>query len=180
MKNLLYPLTLISVLTAGSVYAAEGEWKAEAKDAWLDGKAETTILLNQHLNSFDINTDVENGVVHLTGEVNSEVEKSLAGELVKNLDGVRTVNNKLTVLETEKQSQELVDELTDAKVETVVKTKLLFHPDVSGANIEVETENRVVTLTGTVDSKEEQALAVELAQSTEDIAAIVNDLDITQ
>ncbi|WP_299263745.1 BON domain-containing protein [uncultured Psychrosphaera sp.] len=179
MKNLLYPLTLISVLTAGSAYAGD-EWKPEIQDAWLDGKAETTILLNKHLNSFDINTDVKNGVVYLTGEVNSQIEKSLAGELITNLDGVKTVENKLVILPESTQSQEVIDKLTDAKVETVVKTKLLMHPDVSGTNIEVETENKVVTLTGHVDSEEEKELAAEVVKGTEDIESIVNNLSVTQ
>ena len=37
------------------------DWKDGAKDAWIDGKAETTLLLNTNLNSFDIITDVKDG-----------------------------------------------------------------------------------------------------------------------
>ena len=36
-----------------------------------------TVLLNGNLNNFDINTDVKNGKVMLTGKVDSEVDKEL-------------------------------------------------------------------------------------------------------
>ena len=78
--------------------AQANSWENESKDAWIDGKAETVLLMNTDLNNFDINTDVTNGKVVLTGKVDSEVEKELAEELVLSLDGVMDVENSLTVV----------------------------------------------------------------------------------
>ena len=75
MKNSIRSLVALTLLTVGSSAAyAENTWKDTSKDAWLDGKAESTLLFNTNLNSFDINTDVKNGVVILTGKVESGVD----------------------------------------------------------------------------------------------------------
>merc|ERR1712065_103534 len=100
MNRTFNTLALVTVLstTALSVNAKDNQWEKEASDAWIDGKAEATLLFNTQLNSFDINTDVDKGVVTLTGKVNHDVDKKLAQELVIGIDGVKEVENRLTVL----------------------------------------------------------------------------------
>ncbi|WP_289031508.1 BON domain-containing protein [uncultured Paraglaciecola sp.] len=88
--------TAISTTSLG--VSAENTWKEGAKDAWIDGKAESALLFNTNLNSFDINTDVKDGVVILTGKVDSSVDKALAEELDNSIDGVETVDNKPTIV----------------------------------------------------------------------------------
>ncbi len=66
--------TLLSMIVATSLTTAayagdmnnDNKWEKGAKDAWIDGKAEATLLFNGNLDSFDINTDVKNGNVILT------------------------------------------------------------------------------------------------------------------
>lgn len=124
MNNIAAKIVLTSVLaTSSTAVLASDKWEKESMDAWLDGKAETTLLLNSNLNSFDINTDVENQVVTLTGSVNNDLEKSLAEELVSGLDGVKKVNNELTVVSENKQDSDsdAFAALTDSKITTIVK-----------------------------------------------------------
>ena len=84
MKN--SKLKILTITTAlllgGNAMATENTWKEKSKDAWIDGKVETTILFNTELNNFDINTDVKDGNVILTGKVENSVDKKLAEELV--------------------------------------------------------------------------------------------------
>ena len=75
----------------------ENNWQGEARDAWIDGKIEASLLINTALNSFDINTDVDEGRVTLTGDVNSETERMLAEEITRNIEGVVSIDNQLTV-----------------------------------------------------------------------------------
>ncbi|WP_438862862.1 BON domain-containing protein [Neptunicella sp.] len=178
--------SLISIVIAvvlGSVAlsaSADNQWKDTAKDAWLDGKAETTLLLNGNLNSFTIDTDVKNGVVTLTGKVESEVDKALASELVASLDGVTDVDNQLTVNDSKNQEKDgkMMKKLNDSKVETVVKTRLLFESEVSGLDIEVEVKDGVVTLTGKVNSDAERDLAGAIAKNTNDVTKVNNKLTV--
>ena len=174
-------LTMMMALALTTTAAAANDWKDGAKDAWIDGKAETTLLLNGNLNSFDINTDVENGMVTLTGKVTSDVDKALAEELIENLDGVTKVDNQLTVMATDKQGGANDNSgLKDAKIATVVKTRLLFEAEVSGSAIDVDAKNGVVTLQGEVESDAEKDLAIAIAKNTNDVSRVIDKLQVAQ
>ncbi|EGQ7958848.1 BON domain-containing protein [Vibrio parahaemolyticus] len=183
MNNIAAKIVLTSVLaTSSTAVLASDKWEKESMDAWLDGKAETTLLLNSNLNSFDINTDVENQVVTLTGSVNNDLEKSLAEELVSGLDGVKKVNNELTVVSENKQDadSDAFAALTDSKITTIVKTRLLMDTSVSGTDIDVTTENKTVTLTGNVNSDAEHDLALSIANNTNDVNKVVDKIEVVQ
>lgn len=186
--SLLVAGTLTTSAFAGSMDTAN-KWEEGAKDAWIDGKAEATLLFNGNLNSFDINTDVQNGKVILTGKVDNSVDKKLAEELVANIDGVTDVDNQLTVVEehdSEAMDGDDIDmdsatgKLTDAKIATVIKTRLLMDSDISGFDIDVDVEQGNVTLTGTVDSDAERDLAVEIAKNATDVTDVEDNLKVVQ
>ncbi|AQQ00145.1 BON domain-containing protein [Pseudoalteromonas sp. SG45-5] len=179
--------SIIAALVLGStaMSAQANSWENESKDAWIDGKAETVLLMNTNLNNFDINTDVKNGKVVLTGKVDSEVEKELAEELVLSLDGVSGVDNSLTVVKnmdakhTDKNMMNDDDnDLTDAKITTVITTRFLFDSEVGGTDIDVDTDNGIVTLNGSVESEAEKQLAVKIAKNAEDVRDVVDELTI--
>ncbi len=173
--------TVIATTLAGLTFSAsaQNDWKDTANDAWIDGKAETTLILNTNLNNFDIDTDVKDGVVTLSGNVDSQVDKALAGELVSSLDGVSDVNNELKVVTQEKDTDsEMLSKLTDSKVETVVKTRLLMESEVSGMDVNVEVEKGKVTLTGEVGSDAEKDLAGAIAKNTSDVRKVINNLTV--
>ena len=192
--------TLLSILVATSMTTAafagdmetDNKWEKGAKDAWIDGKAEATLLVNGNLDSFDINTDVNNGNVVLTGKVDHSVDKKLAEELVSNIDGVMSVDNQLSVIEkkdmdevssnmsddAESDYDEQTGTLTDAKIATVIKTRLLMDSDISGFDIDVDVEAGNVTLTGNVDSDAERQLAVEIAKNASDVKNVEDNLQV--
>ncbi len=181
MKRTTLSVIIASAISMASFNAsANNDWKDTAKDAWIDGKAESTLLFNTNLNSFDINTDVKNGKVILTGKVDTSVDKALAEELVSSLEGVTEVDNNLTIVnkKTMSKDDEVMQQLKDSKVETVVKTRLLFESEVSGMDIEVEVDEGVVTLKGKVDSDSERQLAQAIAENTEDVTEVVNNLEL--
>lgn len=179
MKHTTLAMMVTLALTTTAV--AANDWKDTTKDAWIDGKAETTLLLNGNLNSFKINTDVKDGVVTLTGSVESKVDKALAEELIENLDGVSRVDNKLTVMNANAADKDSSGSaFKDAKIATVVKTRLLFESEVSGTSIDVDAKDGVVTLKGEVDSDAERDLAVAIAKNTHDVSRVVNKLDVVK
>ncbi|GAA65442.1 hypothetical protein P20311_3252 [Pseudoalteromonas sp. BSi20311] len=197
MKTFNKSMIAALVLGTTAMGAQASSWENESKDAWIDGKAETVLLMNTNLNNFDINTDVKNGKVMLTGKVNSEVDKELAEELVLSLDGVTEVENDLTVIEL-KDAKDLTtvdqmnakhhdstmmdsdteSDLTDAKITTVITTRYLFDSEVGGTDIDVDTDNGVVTLRGTVESDAEKKLAMEIANNAEDVRKVVDELTV--
>ena len=185
MKTFNKSIIAALVLGTTAMGAQANSWENESKDAWIDGKAETVLLMNTNLNNFDINTDVKNGKVVLTGKVDSDLNKELAEELVLSLDGVSDVDNSLTVvksMDTKDKSSDTMDDddndLTDAKITTVITTRFLFDSEVGGTDIDVDTDNGIVTLNGSVESEAEKQLAIEIAKNAEDVRDVVDELTI--
>ncbi|HUF72372.1 MAG TPA: BON domain-containing protein [Gammaproteobacteria bacterium] len=172
------------LLLSGAAYA--DSFEGASKDAWLTGKVETVFLLNRHLNNFEINTDVEDGIVHLTGTVESDVESDLAFQLAKGVDGVVEVRNDLVVdADFEPSERESVAEgdsrsfgawVDDATTTAAVKAKLIGNGNIEGLKIDVDTRSDVVTLSGRVDTDEQKSLAEEIALNTGDVGDVRNNL----
>jgi osmotically-inducible protein OsmY len=158
------------------------------KDAWIDGRLEATFLFNEHLNSFDIATDVNNGVVRLDGAVESEVERDLAGQIARSIDGVRGVENELTVnasgvrqarnSDAGREAQGFRQAVLDATLTARIKSKLLANGNVSGLAVDVDSRGGGVTLSGVVASEEEKELIASIAINTEGATSVNNRLTV--
>jgi osmotically-inducible protein OsmY len=59
-----------------------------------------------------------------------------------------------------------------------MKTRLLADPDVAGLKIDVDTTDKVVTLTGTVASAAQKTEAGSIARDTTGVARVVNNLKV--
>ena len=68
--------------------------------------------------------------------------------------------------------------IDDATITTRVKTSLLNDPDVGGLRIDVDTFRGVVTLSGRVRSKDEEAKAVALARKIGGVEDVKSTLQV--
>ena len=68
--------------------------------------------------------------------------------------------------------------IDDATITTRVKTSLLNDPDVGGMRIDVDTFKGVVTLSGRVKTREEEAKAVALARKISGVTEVKSTLQI--
>nr|WP_286235957.1 BON domain-containing protein [Thalassotalea sediminis] len=185
MKYLSSALLIATTLTLAPVNANENEWTKEAKDAWIDGKAEAVLLFNGNLDSFDINTDVHKSTVTLTGQVTSDVDRKLAEELVLGVEGVSAVDNQLTVLKEKdststisKQTDQAMSTMVDTKIAVVLKSRYLLDTDIDGTNINVDVNDGRVSLTGEVGSKSEKTLVIQMAKNLDDVVSVSEELSI--
>ena len=67
---------------------------------------------------------------------------------------------------------------TDAAVTSSVKAKLVADDLVKARPIDVETKDRVVTLSGTVESQAEENQALRLARDTTGVSDVVDKIDV--
>ncbi|HEV8611441.1 MAG TPA: BON domain-containing protein [Thermoanaerobaculia bacterium] len=67
---------------------------------------------------------------------------------------------------------------TDAGITTKVKSKLAADDTVKAYQIDVDTKDKVVTLSGNVDSQAAKDQAVALARSTEGVADVVDNITV--
>lgn len=68
---------------------------------------------------------------------------------------------------------------TDAGVTTAVKTKLAADDAVKAYQIDVDTDRKVVTLTGTVDTAMAKSRAVELARNTDGVTSVTDNIVVS-
>src|SRR5688572_10608019 len=181
MKNYVVATGLLASSFVG-MQALGAEREGAAKDAYIDGKLEAVYALNRHLSAFAIDTEVDKGIVHLTGKVQADIDRDLAGELAKNVEGVVEVNNDLTIVTdarvtpAEGADRSFGAWIDDATTTASVKSKLMGNPNTKGMKIDVDTRGDVVTLSGQAASAEEKALAEEMARSTGDVKDVRNQL----
>jgi osmotically-inducible protein OsmY len=157
----------------------------DASDALLEGKLDTIYLFNRHLNNFTINPEVSGSTVVLTGKVESQVDKELAEQIAKGVDGVAEVTNRLLVVPTDEartnesdSGRTFYDKVEDATLTAEVKTKLLANGETSGLSIDVDTVAREVTLTGTVESAAEKDLAEEITKQVDGVQDVSNEIQV--
>jgi hyperosmotically inducible protein len=70
--------------------------------------------------------------------------------------------------------------LDDATLTTKVKTALLADSQVKGTQINVDSNNGIVTLSGSVATKSEKMRAEQLAQNVDGVKAVTNNLTAPQ
>ena len=160
------------------------DWQGKTNDAWLDGKIETALMLNSELNNFTIDTQVDRSKVTLTGTVNSEIEKDLAGEIAENVDGVKSVDNKLIIdknytSKSEDTSRKFSSTWYDLTTTAGINMKYAANDDIAATDIDVDTKNGVVVLTGTVKSDTARDLAIEIAKGFDHVEDVEDNLTVT-
>lgn len=185
LKNL-----ALATATAGLIglapfaaYAAEGDASRELSEARQEGSIWTAFALNRHLNPFTIDVDVENGSAKLTGKVETDVERDLAEQIALGIEGVKKVDNQLTLdpaFEAKASAEpNLSQRFDDATLVATVKSKLLWNSNTEGLDINVNAANGKVSLTGNAQSAEAKELAGRLAANTDGVREVNNQLSIS-
>lgn len=155
------------------------EFYDTAADLRMHAVLEAKLAASDQLSALMINTDVQDGIVSLRGDVETESQRALAEELALTVSGVRGVENELNVTHGEPTvTEQVASAATDAAITTSVKTRLLVSDHTSGLEIDVDTEEEVVTLTGEVDSETERELAGLIALNTSGVNNVINRLTV--
>jgi hyperosmotically inducible protein len=145
----------------------------------------------------DVSGDVDKNAVTLSGTVPTEALRSRAVELAKSGRPNLLVTDKIDVKPVEversaytedmareardkaKASGESVgDSLDDAWIHTKIRTKLVGQGELPGGSVNVDVKNNVVTLRGSVESKEQRAKVEEVAKSVDGVKSVKNMLVI--
>lgn len=184
MKTTALASALLLVLSAGVANAADKTLEQSVTEARLEGQIGTAILLNRHLNPFEISVDVEGDTAILTGEVDESIDKELAERVALNAKGIKRVDNRITmdgeavrrVRNTEDNDRDFDEAIEDASVTAAVKSRLLWNDTTDGLDIGVDTMAGRVTLTGNATTQAEKNLATRLAHRTDGVRSVENKI----
>lgn len=67
---------------------------------------------------------------------------------------------------------------SDAGITTAVKSKLAADDTVKAYEVDVDTQNRVVTLSGDVDTEAQRAHAIMIARNTDGVTDVIDQLRV--
>ncbi len=128
----------------------------ESGDDTIGDRVRLQLSENPIVDRFDIAVSVQNGVVSLNGVVDHPIEQQTAEEVVGRVPGVVKVTNRLEV-----NAAQLGR--SDEELQSSIRDQLWWSPFVDEDQVHVEVRQRVVTLTGTVDTLWEKKWAEENA-----------------
>ena len=141
-------------------------------------KVKTAIGLSKRLAPFEINVATSDGTATLTGQVPSEDIKSLAAEIARDTAGVKDVKNDISVDPAAKPSSESVH-VEDLEIRVAILEALARSKELGGKNVDVKVENRMVTLTGSVETPTQKNGTEQIARAVDGVAGVTNNLTVT-
>jgi osmotically-inducible protein OsmY len=147
-------------------------------DAWVATKVRTKLLLSGDVSIVDTDVKVNNGVVTLTGTANNIAQKELSEAYVAEVEGVKSVDNQLTVPQTPVEERTFSDRIDDASITAQVKYALLTHESTSAMKTNVTTKDGVVVIEGKATSDAERALVTHLASKVRGVKSVKNDMTV--
>lgn len=151
-------------------------------DTGITTNVKAKFLADDVVKSSQLEVATKNGVVTLTGNVDSEAAKNKALEIAGATTGVRRVVDMISAREASgggdapEPGRTVGEVVTDAGITMSVKGQLLDDPLVKGLRIDVDTRDGVVFLTGSVGSDAEKQKAIQLAKETKGVRDVQANL----
>ena len=203
MKTLIWSLGVASMVFAGPGAAGAATTRAIPSDTQLKSRIEHRFAADAMLKREHIDVDVNHHVVTLSGHVNSRSDERRAERLARTR-GIIRVDDRLSVdtrgtsgvihrtergvtgttgtlaSKTERGLSKSGEVISDGWITGHVKTRFIGEDSLKGSHINVDTNEHVVTLKGTVPSAAGRTRAVELARSTDGVHGVVDDLVIAR
>jgi len=150
-------------------------------DSLLTARIQSQYFLHPDIRSSAIDVTAANGIVMLSGAVDSDPIRQTAVHIARHTDGVTDVIDWLEVRGTDVgPAARFEDWMTDRAITTRVQAKFFLDREVKGRAINVDTSAGVVTLDGSVGSPAERRHAVALARSVYGVREVIDELTIEQ
>lgn len=125
------------------------------------------------LNANEIGVAVKNGIVTLSGVVDSYPKKIKAERITRDVKGVRGIAEEITV------SLDHKNKKTDTEIAQAVLHELEWHSNLNPDKIKVFVEDGNVTLEGQVDWDFQRKTAVKAIWNTKGVCGINNKITVT-
>tara|TARA_B100002019_G_scaffold291699_1_gene312637 strand:- start:2040 stop:2630 length:591 start_codon:yes stop_codon:yes gene_type:complete len=163
--------TAVKVVTVNQEDRSIGEFVDDAiiktviKNAYFDQ--------NENL-FFNIDVEVSQARVLLTGTVESIDLKIEATRIAWGVNGVGTVINEIQI----SNSDNILNYADDLVISTKVKGKLILEDNVNSLNYNIETVNKLVYIIGIATSESEKNLVINIAQNVYGVEEVIDYISI--
>ena len=148
-------------------------------DAWLRDKVKATLFFHRNVSADTTAVEVRDGIVTLRGDATSQAQKELTTEYTKDVEGVKDVNNYMTVSNSpETAIARVVGKIDDASITAQIKMALLFHRSTSALSTKIETNDGAVTMNGNARNAAEKDLVTKLVNDINGVKSVNNRMII--
>jgi len=161
-------LGLLALLGCSSSMVPQG---TQHTDSGITSVVQASLESNDKVKARQVDVQTREGVVYLTGVVDTESARQEAARVAWRTEGVTGVVNGLTV--GERTVGSWVDDVT---ISSKVKSKLIANSEVKAGDIDVSCSQGVVTLIGRVSSENIKSTAERVARGTAGVKDVHNEL----
>ena len=184
--SVLLPVTLAAALAlvlggcskaneAGASVAPKTSIGTQIDDSVLTTKVKSGLLADPDVKSLDIKAETRKGEVQLSGFVDNQAQIDRAVAVVRAIEGVTGVDNKIAIKGTATSIGNKVD---DGIVTTRVKAALIADERIKSTDIAVLTRKGEVQLSGFVDNMGQMDRAVLVVRSIDGVLQVNNEMSL--
>ena len=123
---------------------------------------------------FNIDVEVSQGRVLLTGTIENIDLKIEATRIAWGVKGVQTVINEIQI----SNSDNIINFADDLVISTKVKGKLILNENVNSLNYSIETVNKLVYIIGIAGSEDERDLVINIAREVYGVEEVIDYISI--
>jgi len=206
MKAILSVLLLIFISAMAFVACDSGIDRDTGQTAMTDSQLKDAIKSKIDSDAqlsaagLSISADADRNEATLSGTVESQDMRTKAVQLAKSANSGLVVTDKIDVEpmndrevaredyteemarkqreEADRRGDTIGDSIDDAWIHTKIVAKLIGNADTPQRKINVDVNNNVVTLRGTVDNAAEKAEAEQVAKNTDGVRQVINQLKV--
>jgi hyperosmotically inducible protein len=146
-------------------------------DATVTSKVKADLIEDPLTKARDISVTTDQGIVQLSGFVDSKEQRDEAVRIATAVSGVRSVQDDLHV---KGDGNVVATGKEDDVITRSVKDALDANPATNTHEIKVRTSDGVVELSGFIDSNDQRDLAAHIAESVEGVRTVYNGLQLKQ
>lgn len=152
----------------------------QSKTAHPDEKSAVTNSLNSsNLKDVSVSQDQEKGVMTLTGNVDTDDQKSQAAALAKQAAPDYTIADEIGVRPPGAESQaKAVDSNLDNAIEDNYKASIKAHKNLDDQSIDYSAKNGTLMLKGSVKTAAQKREAEKLAKDVPNVQQVVNEIEV--
>lgn len=141
-------------------------------DEGIAGRVAQILQWNGTLRNTDIQAEVSNGYVTLSGEVDWTYQKQVAASRIEELQGVAGIFNQIKV-------RQKAAPVGARDVQKQITSALHRHANVEASNIRVSVADGKVTIDGSIDAYFERELIEDAVWATAGVKQVVDNLTVS-
>jgi osmotically-inducible protein OsmY len=139
-------------------------------DSWITAKTKLALIADSRTSGFETDVDTKDGMVTLSGKVDTSEARTAAEDVTRKVEGVKNVNNQLQVVPEAKRKEV---NATDDKITDSIEAVVEKDPAIQALSLTASSNAGVVTIDGTVDTQDQLLKYAQAVRSVPGVKAVV-------